>query len=850
MALFLLTGMFPVTARSGEEETPTEDFCPYSWSGEHVWEEPVIIENADCQHAGVENLYCAYCGYKMSVTIPQTFHSYGSFVTIQEPTCSEEGVVERTCTVCGAVDRQPLDKTDHVFGSQEITKQASCTSPGTMTSTCMICGEKVEETIPQRAHSYGTWKTTKEPTQFSSGARERTCKSCGNTEHETIDPDGTLRRGDSGDEVENLQDLLNEAGFDCGYADGIYGGMTENAVSELQSAYGLPQDGIAWPGIIKLLNGEAGGLGVLKEGASLKMAGEAIPAQTLYDGKQINVTVKVTNNGSEDLQKIQFSYDAGDEIFHEVWMDGVLKSGETNSFIYRINVDSSDLGKDWGHRFVGASAVTEKEETVYASALLVFAGLKEEPSILLVPYDTTGMAAELSGTLDVPLFVFNNGNEDLTGLAVTLDSCGGSAVPSADICAVPAKYLSSFDAGDSFIIDYQVTADTTDEAFAGQPKSLGGGEGMFTRRVDVNAQGVYSDLPVSDFCDLFFGFLISDTEAPKPSVTPVPVTPTPVPVTPTPVPATPTPVPATPTPVPATPTPQPVTPSTVPETGDICSNVLIGKGHAVTEYNLHICAEHLKAETQAEALLQAALTDEEREGAWTKVQEIWKAETDKLYQSMLDKAETEEVRGTITEEMNSFYDAADACASSLELLLPSDPAQCAMKKAELFREKCTELCYEIHTAPADRSDSLKNEIVTMEDAADSPACVTSTGNKTDQDTQYFENLSTDHASVDDMVMKLLKEAETPAEITNVWQLSRRMWKSDLDKTTSVRRRTAGEEERRIIDEDAEKFDQWLKARENFLKYLYPEKPDIVSEIMARTVMKRVTDYCEVMNTVG
>lgn len=54
----------------------------------------------------------------------------------------------------------------------------------------------------------------------------------------------TLRKGDKGTQVKVLQWLLNDNGFDCGTADGIYGSKTLAAVKAYQKAHGLTTDGI------------------------------------------------------------------------------------------------------------------------------------------------------------------------------------------------------------------------------------------------------------------------------------------------------------------------------------------------------------------------------------------------------------------------------------------------------------------------------------------------------------------------------------------------------------------------------------------------------------------------------
>ena len=57
-----------------------------------------------------------------------------------------------------------------------------------------------------------------------------------------------LRRGMNGGAVRTLQAALNANGFDCGAADGDFGGGTETALKKFQTKYGLGADGIAGKG--------------------------------------------------------------------------------------------------------------------------------------------------------------------------------------------------------------------------------------------------------------------------------------------------------------------------------------------------------------------------------------------------------------------------------------------------------------------------------------------------------------------------------------------------------------------------------------------------------------------------
>lgn len=63
-----------------------------------------------------------------------------------------------------------------------------------------------------------------------------------------------LQVGDTGSKVKELQNKLNNLGFNCGDADGIYGKLTKNAVYSFQNKYGLQEDGLAGNQVFSKLN--------------------------------------------------------------------------------------------------------------------------------------------------------------------------------------------------------------------------------------------------------------------------------------------------------------------------------------------------------------------------------------------------------------------------------------------------------------------------------------------------------------------------------------------------------------------------------------------------------------------
>lgn len=60
----------------------------------------------------------------------------------------------------------------------------------------------------------------------------------------TVPAGGTLKSGDTGAQVKNLQKALNQLGLDAGKADGDFGASTEAAVMQFQKQHNLAQDGV------------------------------------------------------------------------------------------------------------------------------------------------------------------------------------------------------------------------------------------------------------------------------------------------------------------------------------------------------------------------------------------------------------------------------------------------------------------------------------------------------------------------------------------------------------------------------------------------------------------------------
>lgn len=66
----------------------------------------------------------------------------------------------------------------------------------------------------------------------------------------------SLKKGDEGDAVVELQQEINQLGFEL-EEDGIYGNKTYQAVITIQTIFGYDVDGIAGPATRKLIHKQA-----------------------------------------------------------------------------------------------------------------------------------------------------------------------------------------------------------------------------------------------------------------------------------------------------------------------------------------------------------------------------------------------------------------------------------------------------------------------------------------------------------------------------------------------------------------------------------------------------------------
>lgn len=225
----------------------------------HTYGKWKITREPTCTKEGQRVRTCKICGHKQTKTIEKEPHDYGKWTVTEEPTCTAKGSRYHKCRVCGHKETQVMDKLPHDYGEWIVDKEASCTEEGMRHRTCQSCGHVQEKAIEMLPHDY-RWKVTERATDHSSGIRHKVCLVCGHTEPDvSYDPKGTLRRGDRGDDVRQVQQQLADQGYlTAKGVDGIFGGGMEKAIMQFQKDQNLNPDGVAWPQTIKRLNHDFG----------------------------------------------------------------------------------------------------------------------------------------------------------------------------------------------------------------------------------------------------------------------------------------------------------------------------------------------------------------------------------------------------------------------------------------------------------------------------------------------------------------------------------------------------------------------------------------------------------------
>ena len=149
--------------------------------------------------------------------------------------------------------------------------------------------------------------------------------------------------------------------------------------------------------------------------------------------------------------------------------------------------------------------------------------------------------------------------------------------------------------------------------------------------------------------------------------------------------------------------------------------------------------------------------------------------------------------------------------------------------------RCVDLCYETHTAPRSRIDSLvTGDYKQLEPGVIGTECVREV-ESTAKGATYRETICEAELGTEALSRTLIRAGRTEAASS--------LWKARLDLTDTARYLAADADGRKAILATRAAFSNWLGAREVMLAELYPKAPWIVGEVVTQTLRARVIDLC-------
>ncbi len=441
----------------GKRETRSIAKASHSWS---KWK---TVREATCARKGEETRKCSVCGKKETRETKKKAHTFGEWTIVRESTCSEKGERTRTCQKCGQVDTEAIDLLPHAYGEWTVTKAATCTAEGEQTAVCQVCGHEEIQSVPMIDHSFGEWVVIAPLTDWSIGIRERTCSMCGLVEHEETEPSGTVKKGDKGEGVKDLQTALNESGYNCGAADGIFGNKTEAAVKNVEQDNGKTPDGIGWPGVPKLL------LGGKDLPELVKLTATNTNPQPYYP-EAFTATFDLTleNTSDMDLEEWtlyqKYENDIGIGEWTGVAGGGFLAAGDTvtvEDLVYTIG--STDVESGWAKVSWYVSGKAAGGKSVYSNEDACELDTQQAAPTLELTADKIGVVKFADGAeVTVPMTLVNTGAVPVELTDLKNDSSGAGTVSTEAWMSQPLEPLTEYHFTLTIIIQaYEMDEDWT-----------------------------------------------------------------------------------------------------------------------------------------------------------------------------------------------------------------------------------------------------------------------------------------------------------------------------------------------------------------------------------------------------
>ena len=374
------------------DKKETEEFLEDHTFG--LWE---LTKEPTCTEKGERVHTCKVCGTEEKQVLDVLPHEY-EYSIVTEATDHSAGVRAKVCKNCGKTTAEESydpegtlrrgDRSVEVYAIQQLLVEQGYLNAGGADGVFGGGTEKAlmkyqqdrglnadgvawPQTIDDLQHDFGPWTTVKEMTRTESGERMRVCRGCGFEQHETVDAGMVLEKGDRGENVRALQQIIKETGYDAGSFDGIYGGKLDTALANFAADNGMivetgkvrpaDVDAVVNAWIEKLPAEAWKGEGSLDTPVNLALS---VESTSEADGSGImTFDWSLTNLGTEKANFTALLLTFGEPDFKQdnlvMVLDGIsMKSGASNSTSGSFTVDA-----DWdeGNLNFAALAVSDAD---------------------------------------------------------------------------------------------------------------------------------------------------------------------------------------------------------------------------------------------------------------------------------------------------------------------------------------------------------------------------------------------------------------------------------------------------------------------------------------------------------
>ena len=873
--------------------------------GEHKWGEWQVVEQGTCVKEGREERTCSVCGKTESRSTGGGGHKYGEYEIVKSPKCTEKGRREHYCEYCGRMEWASIPETGHDMGNWYVFEEPQVGLPGIERRDCLNeCGYFETREIPALEQDFDNVVINPGDVNLDPDGNVSIYDPDGS---ENADNNGNTNDAQPGDdeylvvtpgqpgEQESAGGLGltlvlsstpangthfvvgEQVTFTAHWSNGTDKPLSPfsvsiftcdtpsfgSAVDQISSWFAEDAGGPVAPGasgshtltvtvteadvargaiyaMAELLSTVQGGADLenvytsfvtapcgpnagLSAALSVTKEVTSTPANGSYyvPGETVTYEVCVKNNG-EPLDMLCVS----DWMWDSTFKYGTIMTGEDVTYPISYTVTELDAISGSVSNIAFAEAVAANGDPVmeYSNDVTVPCGFPEGDD----PYGVFHSLAVVKAETSTP----KNGEYYTEGEVIhySITYTNDGELPLIDVqvwdtldISDTIGYAEMLQPGESRTCTYQHTV-TAEDVVIGSVLNLA--------QANYCVSGVEGSIGVNS------NLVISKTSADGDSLVVLPIFPTPgtdtkydpgtgwVDLIPT--------VPGGVVPPFGT-----IDTDKLHDGDDYCVRTITGRDNVSVSYETDFCSVHTLIQSTALMMAQAAANPETQTQAAAYAVTLWRAEVEKLYQEICEAADPTAKMVVMTEYTRFLTELANYEAM-LKLLYPDQPALAARKVADMWENKCVDLCYDAHASAAERKDSLLAVTPTAGSSAAECTCVTTS--ETNGQKTNVQSYCPAHSFPFSMIDALLQGKDT----AEAWTMVRQIWGVEL--TSAYNKVFAAMGDNKLLAmAEYNALTQWMMAREATLMALYPDNPEIVVQLMLKTIMERVNDLCQMVN---